>query len=93
MFYYSCFSGQGRTALCKDLNVADPFALSPSEIVDRVLRAGFTPAVEHPLTQPWRQLGTSTEIIRDGMTFIVSVWSGGAMIGVQEVRLNRYETE
>lgn len=93
MFYYSYFSGQGRAAVSKDLNVANPFSLGTAEIVERVLRAGFTPAVEHPLTQPWRQMGTPTEVVWDGLVFIVSVSRDAEMIGVQEVRAERYDSE
>ncbi len=46
MFYYSCYSCRGLAALAYDLNVNDPFALAPAEIVERILMAGYTPAVK-----------------------------------------------
>ncbi len=45
MFFYSYFSGRGRAILADELNVNDAFALSPAEIVERILMAGYTPAV------------------------------------------------
>jgi len=60
MIYYSYFSGRGRAILANDLNVDDPFALEPASIVERILAAGYTPAVEWPSSEPWPTVGTVT---------------------------------
>ena len=76
MFFYSYFSDRGRALLADELNVNDPFALSPAEIIERILMAGYTPAVGWPSSEPWPQVGTVTDVRRDGLTFMVASVTG-----------------
>lgn len=49
MIFYRYFAVQGREALIDALASADPFALSPAEIVERVMALGHGPDVtKHP---------------------------------------------
>jgi hypothetical protein len=91
MFYYSCYSCRGLAALAYDLNVNDPFALAPAEIVERILMAGYTPAVDLARPDPWSQAGTVTEVHRDGLVFLVAVSREEEMIGLQEARPDPHE--
>ncbi len=91
MFYYSCYSCRGLAALAYDLNVNDPFALALAEIVERILMAGYTPAVDLARPDPWSQAGTVTEVHRDGLVFLVAVSREEEMIGLQEARPDPHE--
>ena len=93
MIFYSCFSCRGRAALVQALKVEDPFALTPAQIVERILLAGYSPALELPRLEPWQQVGTVTEVRRDGLTFMVAVSREEEMIGMQEVHEIGYERE
>ena len=46
MFFYQYFAGLGRDDLADAFASADPFAISPAEIVDRVITLGCTGQVE-----------------------------------------------
>jgi hypothetical protein len=91
MIYYSCYSCRGRAGLANDLNVDDPFALAPSDIVERVLMAGYSPVVELPRLEPWQHEGVVTEVHRDGLRFLVTVSREQEMIGLQAVRSEPHE--
>ncbi len=65
----------------------DPFALAPSDIVERVLMAGYSPVVELPRLEPWQNEGVVTEVHREGLRFLVTV----SMIGLQVVRSEPHE--
>ncbi len=93
MFFYSYFSDRGRALLADELNVNDPFALSPAEIIERILMAGYTPAVGWPSSEPWPQTGTVTEVRRDGSSFLVAVSRDEEMTGLQEARYSGYDRE
>ena len=67
MIYYSWFSGHGRAILADGLEADDPFGLVPGDIVDRVVAAGYVPAVERPQTEPFCTFGTVTEVEREGL--------------------------
>jgi len=66
VIYYSYFSGHGRSLLADELGAVDPFGLCPADIPERVLALGYTPALDHPMDQPWPRAGTATEVQRDG---------------------------
>lgn len=93
MIYYSCFSCRGLTALSQALNVDDPFALTPAQIVERILMAGYSPALDLRRLEPWYQVGTVTEVHVDGKRFLVAVSREEEMIGLQEVHDIGYECE
>lgn len=93
MFYYSYFSGHGRALLADELGAEDPFSLSPAEIVERILAAGYPPNVEWLSHEPWPQLGIVTVIRRDGQSFHVAVSRDAERISLQEVRLSGYEAQ
>ncbi len=90
MFYYSYFAGHGRAILAEELRAEDPFGLAPADIVERVLSAGHTPAVDRPRPEPWPQVGIITEVPRDGQTFLVAVGRDAEEISLQEVRADPY---
>ncbi len=55
--------------------------------------AGYTPAVGWPSSVPWPQVGTVTEVRRDGQSFRVGVSRDGERISLQEVRYTGYDRE
>ncbi len=89
MPYYSWF--HGRAVLADDLGAVDPFGLAPGEIVDRIGAAGYTPAVERPQAEPFRSIGTVTEVEHEGLSYLVSVGRDAEEIGVQERRDEAYD--
>ncbi len=91
MIYYSYFSGHGRAILADELNASDPFALSPAEIIERILMAGYTPNVGCFSSEPWPQAGAVTEVRRDGQSFRVGVSRDAERISLQEVRYSGYD--
>ncbi len=48
MIFYTWFNAHGRRALADELGTEDPFSLSPGEIVDRIVAAGYTPWIAAP---------------------------------------------
>ena len=46
------------------LDAKDPFGLAPGDIVDSIVAAGYVPAVDRPQIEPFRTLGTVTEVDR-----------------------------
>ncbi len=90
MIYYSWFSGHGRAVLADELGAEDPFALSPSEIVDRVVAAGHRPAIEAAQDQPFPVVGRLDKIERVGVVFFVSISRDAEEIAVQERRDEAY---
>ena len=91
MFFYSYFSGHGREILVEALGVEDPFGLAPAEIVERILAAGFKPVVDQPKEEPWRYIGTVSQVDRDEQTFLVAVSRDAQEIGLQEMRADAYD--
>lgn len=91
MLYYPWYFDHGRAVLASDLGTDDPFGLAPGDIVDAVVQAGYTPAAERPQSEPFRSLGTVTEVEREGLTYFVSVSRDAEEIGVQERREEAYD--
>ncbi len=89
--YYTWFHDHGRTQLAAELCARDPFDLSPSDIVDRIVAAGYTPWIEAPQPDLLPTLGTVTEVEREGLSYLVSVSRDAEEIGVQEVRAEAYD--
>ncbi len=90
MFYYSYFSCRGREILADVLGDDDPFAIPPAELVERILDQGYTPVIDRPKPEPWRTIGTVTEVEREEQTFIVSVSRDAEKISLQEMRIDAY---
>ena len=91
MFFYSYFSGHGREILMEALGAKDPFGLAPAEIVERILVAGYTPVVDQPKHEPWRYIGTVSQVDRKDQTFLVAVSRDAEEIGLQEMRVDAYD--
>ncbi len=91
MFFYSYFSGHGRDILDEALGAEDPFGLAPAEIVERILASGYTPVLDQPKEEPWRYVGTVSQVERDEQTFLVAVSRDAEAIGLQEMRADAYD--
>jgi hypothetical protein len=91
MIYYTWYHVRGRAILADDLEADDPFSLAPSDIVDRVVAASYTPWIETPMSEPLPPIGTSTEVEREGLSYLVSVSRDAEEIDVQERRVEAYE--
>ena len=89
-WHYIYFHGQGRDLLAETLGAADPFSLPGSEIVERVLAAGFTPDLEHARRTQFPTAKNVSMVERDGQSFIVSIDTGAETIAVQEERADAY---
>ncbi len=92
MFFYSYFSGHGRQILVDVLGAEDPFGLAPAVIVERILASGYTPVVDRPKEEPWRYIGIVSQVDREDQTFLVAVSRDAEEIGLQEMRVDRYDT-
>ena len=90
-YFYSYFFGRGRELLAETLGAEDPFSLPGSEIVERVLAAGFSPDIEHEQRMPFPVADNMAVVRREGQTFAVSVDPETETIAVQEVREDAYE--
>ncbi len=90
MFFYSYFSGHGREILADVLDAEDPFGMAPAEVVERILAAGYTPVVDQPKEEPWRYIGTVSQVERDEQAFLVRS-RDAEEIGLQEMRADRYD--
>ncbi len=91
MLYCSWFSGHGRAILADDLGAEDPFGLAPGDIVDRIVAAGYVPAADRPRSEPFRTLGSVTEVEREGLVYLVAVSRDAEEISVQERRADAYD--
>ncbi|MGI3899785.1 MAG: hypothetical protein ACRYGP_17635 [Janthinobacterium lividum] len=91
MPYYSWFHGRGQAVLADQLGADDPFGLAPVDIVDRLLAAGYMPAIEHPQEEPFRGLGMIAEVEHDGINYLVSISRDAEEIGLQEWRDDPYD--
>ncbi len=89
-FHYGYFVGQGRDLLKAELHADDPFGLSPAEIVDRLIAAGFVPILESELRHPLRTSGRIANVDRGEQRFIVAVDPAAETISVQDVRADAY---
>ena len=91
MLYYPIFSDHGPRRPRQRPRRRRPVLLSPGEIVDRIVAAGHTPAVDRPQSEPRPTFGVVTEVEREGLLYIVSVSRDAEEIGVQERREEAYE--
>ncbi len=90
MHFYRCFAGQGREALIDTLATADPFALSPAEIVERILALGFEPDVTKHSDEMWPTIGRVFEVRREEQDLLVAVSRDAQEVSVQEARVDAY---
>ena len=93
MFFYQYFAGFGRDALADTFGSADPFALPPAEIIERVIALGCTPFVNLRKSEMWPTIGRVFEVRRDGQDFLVAISRDAEEISVQEMRAKAYPTE
>ena len=91
MVYYTWFNGHGRRALADEFGTEDPFDLAPSDIVDGIVAAGYTPWIEAPQPELLPMRGTVTVVEREGLAYLVSVSRDAEEVGVQERREEAYE--
>ncbi len=87
MPYFFYFNARGHQAL-NDILGPNPFILSPSEIIQRVLAAGYKPVMGQPRLYPWPQVGETHKVENGGQTFFVTISQDEVEISVQEVRTN-----
>lgn len=92
-YFYSYFSGHGRELLAETLGDAHPFTLSGSEIVERMLAAGYKPDPDQVWLEPLPTSGSVSVVHREGQTFIVSIDTEAETITVEEQRTEAYERE
>lgn len=93
LWFYIFFHGTGRELLADALGDPDPFRLSGSEIVERVLAAGYGPDLQTAQRFPFPATGRVDTVDRNGLRFIVSVALMSEAITVQEQRENAYAPE
>ena len=93
MFFYQYFAGLGRDDLADAFASLDPFAVSPAELVERVIALGCMPLAELRKPEMWPTIGTVTEVKRAEQTFFVAVSRDAQEISVQEMRAEAYPTE
>jgi hypothetical protein len=92
MVLYTCFNGQGQTVLADEFGVEDPFGMSPADIVDRVVGLGYKPWIEAHQPRMLPGFGFSTQIEREGLTYIVFISRDTQEIDVQEQRHEAYDS-
>ena len=92
-YFYSYLYGKGRNLLAATLGAEDPFGLPGSEIVDRILAAGFTPDIGSAQRKPFPTAHEVSVVNRERQTFIVSIDTEAETIGVQEMRDDAYGPE
>ena len=90
MFFYRYFAGFGRDDLADAFASANPFALPPAEIVERVLAQGLGPEVTEHRTEMWPTIGKVFEVHRGDQDFLVAISRDAEEISVQEVRPDAY---
>ena len=71
--FYRYFAVQGRETLIDTLASVDPFALSPAEVLERVLALGFGPDVTKHPGEMWPTIGRVFEVRRDEQDFLVAI--------------------
>ncbi len=91
MFFYRYFCLQGREVLIDTLASADPFALPPAEVVERVLALGNVPDVTVPRLTMWPTIGRVFEVRREEQDFLVAISRDAQEIGLQEMRVDAYD--
>ena len=90
MVFYNYFRSTGRRALIDALGCPDPFGISPREIVERILAAGYKPLVAMPRAEPYGSSERVIEVQRRDQTFLVGISRDAEEIFVQEVRSDAY---
>jgi hypothetical protein len=92
-YFYSLAHIRGSSIMKALFEVDDPYSLAPAEIVERLLALGHMPVVVRMQREPLAQYGTTTEVQRDGHTYLVAVSRDAQLIAVQEVRTEPYPSE
>ena len=90
MTFYRYFARQGREALIDTLASADPFGLSPAEVLERVLALGFGPDMTKHADEMWPTVGRVFEVRRERQDFLVAISRDAEEISVQEIRADAY---
>ena len=90
-YYYGYINAQGREFLASELHHDDPLSLPPAEIVDRVLAAGYFPALVTEQRYPLEAKGKFDDVDHAGQHFIVAIDRAAETLFVQEVRTEPYE--
>ena len=88
--FYRYFSGRGRKALAGTLDAADPFGVSPADIVERVLALGYVPDVAAHRYEMFPTIGPVYQVRRKGQDFLVAIGRDAEEISVQEMRADAY---
>lgn len=84
--FYSHFVGRGRETLIEELHVADPFRLTPEEVIDRVLCLCRSRQASPPQREEFLECGQVSEVWRGSRWFLVQICPEREMIAVQELR-------
>ncbi len=92
MVFYNYFHSTGRRVLIDALACPDPFGISPREIVERILAAGYKPHVESPKTEPHHRTERVVAVQHRDQIFLVGISRDAEEISVQEVRVDAYPT-
>ncbi len=90
MVFYTYFRSTGRRTLIDALGCPDPFGISPREIVERILAAGYKPLAATPGAEPYGSTERIIEVQRRDQTFLVGISRDAEKISVQEVRSEAY---
>ena len=70
---------------------ADPFALPPAEIVERMLALSYAPIIEQPKIESWPTIGCVSEVDREDWSFLAGVSRDPQEISAQEMRAEAYD--
>ena len=89
-YFYSLAHLQGTGLMVDLFEVDDPYSMTASEIVERLLALGHMPVVYRMQRGPFQQFGVTSEVQWDGHTYLVAVSRDAELIGVQEVRTDPY---
>ena len=92
MVFYNHFHSTGRRVLIDALACPDPFGISPREIVERILAAGYKPHVGSPKAEPHYRTERVIAVQHRDQTFLVGINRDAEEISVQEVRADAYPT-
>ncbi len=90
-YYYAYINAQGREFLASELHHEDPLSLSPEEIVERVLAAGYFPNLPSEKRYPIEAKGKCDNVDHENQRFIVAVDRASETLFIQEVRTEPYE--
>jgi hypothetical protein len=90
-YYYGYINAQGREFLASELHHDDPLSLPASEIVERVLAAGYFPYLASEQRFPIEVKGKCETVERADQRFIVAIDRTTETLFVQEVRTEPHE--